>query len=115
MNTATETANCASTLYTPEEIKIHRAYAAKCARAKRFEDLSSRFMAMKAECQFLGLHWCTSQEFRNLVRTSRLALFPSARRAGCRANSVASQHYSFGATTRESILREHAGAFRLRG
>lgn len=73
MNTAAlHASRLSSTRYTSQESSIHLTYAAKCARAKRFEDYSSRFMAMKTECQLLGLRWCTSQEFRNLARLCRV-------------------------------------------
>ncbi len=68
-----------STRYTPQESSIHVMYAEKCARAMRFEDYSSRFMAMKMECQLAGLRWCTSQEFRNLARLCRVGGDRSAR------------------------------------
>ena len=31
-------------------------------------------MAMKAECQLMGLRWCAFQEFRNLARLRRLGV-----------------------------------------
>ncbi|MBB3427974.1 hypothetical protein FHT85_004983 [Rhizobium sp. BK312] len=74
MHTANTASRRTSTRYSREEIKIHQAYATKCSRAKRFEEIASRFMAMKAECQLLGLRWCAFQEFRNLARLRRLGV-----------------------------------------
>lgn len=73
MNTASTTSSLPRPgPFTKGEIEIHREFARKCVRAKQFEDLSSRYMAMKAECHRRGLRACSFQEFRNAIRLNRL-------------------------------------------
>ncbi|MGR9346279.1 hypothetical protein ACU8NW_16890 [Rhizobium leguminosarum] len=57
--------------YSSEETRVHRTFARRCIRANRFEELSSRYLAMKDECQRIGLRHCSFTEFRNAVRLSR--------------------------------------------
>ena len=114
MNIATATAKYSTTNYTREERKIHEAYAKKCIRAKRFEDLSSCFMAMKLECELLGLRWCPSQEFLNLARIVRLDSLSSARHWAGAYHPASSEHYSF-MTSRGAVLRDYARSFRVGG
>lgn len=114
MNTATPTAQYSTTRYTREERKIHEAYAKKCIRAKRFEDVSSRFMAMKMECELLGLRWCPSREFLNLARIVRVDSMHAVRRWAHAHSPASSEHYTF-VTSRGSVLRDHARSFRVGG
>lgn len=96
--------------FTNGEIEIHREFARKCIRAKRFEDLSSRYMAMKAECHRRGLRACDFQTFRNAIRLSRLR---TARRWNVVKSCVPAQEYYFGLSTETALIHEHDSLLNL--
>ncbi|MEP9373312.1 hypothetical protein [Mesorhizobium sp. KR1-2] len=97
--------------FTKGEIEIHRDFARKCLRAKQFEDLSSRYMAMKAECHRRRLRACSFQEFRNAIRLSRLEAV--RRRNLVKAWPSATEYY-FGPPTASALLHEHGSLSSLR-
>lgn len=92
------------TAFTKAEIEIQRDFARKCIRAKRFEDLSSRYMAMKAECHRRGLRACDFQTFRNAVRLTRLG---TCRRVNLPKSCLPMQEYYFGLPTETALVHEH--------
>lgn len=105
MNTASTTSSLPRPgPFTKGEIEIHREFARKCVRAKQFEDLSSRYMAMKAECHRRGLRACSFQEFRNAIRLNRL---DAVRRRNLVKAWPAATEYYFGPPTASALLHEH--------
>jgi len=98
------------TAFTKAEIEIQRDFARKCIRAKRFEDLSSRYMAMKAECHRRGLRACDFQTFRNAIRLTRLG---TARRWNVVKSCVPAQEYYFGLPNETGLINEHDGLLKL--
>ena len=105
MNTASSTSSQPSPIaFTEDEIKIHREFARKCIRAKQFEDLSSRYIAMKTECHRSGLRACTFQEFRNAIRLCRLG---ALRRLNLMKTCASAQEYYFGNSTESALVHEH--------
>ncbi|RDJ10144.1 hypothetical protein B5K05_13525 [Rhizobium phaseoli] len=92
------------TAFTKAEIELQRDFARKCIRAKRFEDLSSRYMAMKAECHRRGLRACDFQTFRNAIRLTRLG---TARRLNVLKSCLPAQEYYFGLPTETALVHEH--------
>ncbi|MDX3924700.1 MAG: hypothetical protein QHC90_02660 [Shinella sp.] len=111
MNPASNIASRPHTMaFTKSEIEIHREFARKCIRAKQFEDLSSRYMAMKAECHRRGLRPCNFQEFRNAIRLSRLG---NLRRLNLMKTCASAQEYYFGNPTESSLIHEHDSLLKL--
>lgn len=98
------------TAFTTAEIEIHRGFARKCVRAKRFEDLSSRYMAMKAECHRRGLRACDFQAFRNAIRLTRLA---TARRWNVPKCYAPAHEYYYGLPAEAALITEHDGLLNL--
>ncbi|HLP66050.1 MAG TPA: hypothetical protein VK181_00870 [Rhizobium sp.] len=96
--------------FTKGEIEIHREFARKCIRAKQFEDLSSRYTAMKTECHRRGLRACNFQEFRNAIRLSRLGAL--RRRNLVKASAPALEYY-FGTPTESALIHEHDSLLKL--
>ncbi|MFS8144325.1 hypothetical protein [Rhizobium sp. BR 249] len=111
MSTASDISSQAlPTAFTKAEIEIQRGFARKCIRAKRFEDLSSRYFAMKAECHRRGLRACDFQTFRNAVRLTRLG---TVGRLNVVKSSVPAQEYYFGLPTETALIHEHDGFLNL--
>ncbi len=105
MNTASSTSSLPRPMpFTKGEIEIHRDFARMCIRAKQFEDLSSRYMAMKTECHRRGLRACSFQEFRNAIRLSRLG---AVRRWILVKTWAPAKEYYFGTPTGSALLHEH--------
>ncbi|NKN12272.1 hypothetical protein [Rhizobium laguerreae] len=98
------------TAFTKAEVEIHRDFARKCIRAKRFEDLSSRYLAMKAECHRRGLRACDFQAFRNAIRLTRLG---TARRWNAPKSCAPAQEYYFGLPSEAGLVTEHDGLLNL--
>lgn len=92
------------TAFTKAEIELQRDFARKCIRAKQFEDLSSRYMAMKAECHRRGLRACDFQTFRNAIRLTRLG---TSRRLNVLKSCLPAQEYYFGLPTETALVHEH--------